>query len=155
MGIEIERKFLVCGEFRAGTPKLLRQGYLCRDPGRTVRIRLADDQAWVTIKSLTNNLVRQEYEYAIPLADAEEMLLLCDGPLVEKYRWNIQHQGHLWEVDEFLGANSGLIVAEIELKQSDEAFHLPEWVGEEVSEDHRYHNSQLAIYPFQSWEGGT
>ena len=155
MGIEIERKFLVCGEFRAGTPTLLRQGYLCRDPGRTVRIRLADNQAWVTIKSLTNSLVRQEFEYAIPVADAEEMLLLCDGPLVEKYRWNIQHHGHLWEVDEFLGTNSGLIVAEIELQQSDETFHLPEWVGEEVSDDPRYHNSQLAIHPFQSWEGAT
>ena len=152
MGIEIERKFLVISEFRTGTPTRYRQGYLCRDPGRTVRVRIADESAWLTVKSLTNDLVRQEYEYSIPVADAQQMLLLCDGPLIEKDRWHIQHQQHVWEVDEFLGKNSGLIVAEIELRSTDEDFERPQWVGEEVSDDPRYHNSRLAVHPFQSWD---
>src|SRR6056297_717085 len=128
MGIEIERKFLVQGEFRSGEPIHFQQGYLSREPGRTVRVRLAGDQAWLTIKSLTTETVRQEFEYEVPFSDAEQMLLLCDGPLIEKYRWHIQHAGHLWEVDEFLGENQGLIVAEIELDAPDEEFELPPWV---------------------------
>ncbi len=151
MGIEIERKFLVCGDYQSGEPTLYRQGYLCREPGRTVRVRIAGSKAWLTVKSLTSNTARQEFEYAIPVADAEEMLLLCDGPLIEKYRWEIQHGDHLWEVDEFLGENAGLVIAEIELESPDETFVKPDWAGEEVSDDSRYFNSRLSIDPFQSW----
>lgn len=151
MGIEIERKFLVTGEFRSGEPVHFLQGYLSREPGRTVRARIADDQAWLTIKSLTNNTVRQEFEYEIPLADAKQMIELCDGPVIEKHRWNINYLDHLWEVDVFSGDNQGLIVAEIELTAPDEHFVLPPWVGEEVSHDPRYHNSQLSVHPYKNW----
>ncbi len=152
MGIEIERKFLVCGDYQSGAPTLYRQGYLCREPGRTVRVRIAGSEAWLTVKSLTKHTTRQEYEYAIPIADAEEMLLLCNGPLIEKYRWKIQHGDHLWEVDEFLGENADLVVAEIELQTSDEVFQKPDWVGKEVSDDPRYFNSCLSVNPFQNWQ---
>lgn len=151
MGIEIERKFLVTGDFRTGQPVFFQQGYLCREPGRTVRVRIAGKNAWLTVKSLTTETVRQEFEYAIPLADARQMMELADGPLIEKHRWHIQYVDHLWEVDEFLGENAGLIVAEIELQSPDETFESPPWVGEEVSHDERYHNSRLSIFPFQNW----
>lgn len=151
MGIEIERKFLVRGDYQAGEPTLYRQGYLCREPKRTVRVRIAGYEAWLTVKSLSNGTTRQEYEYAIPVTDAEEMLLLCDGPLIEKYRWKIQHGDHLWEVDEFLGENAGLVVAEIELQSAGETFRKPDWVGKEVSDESRYFNSCLSVDPYQSW----
>lgn len=151
MGVEIERKFLVAGDFRPGERVHFQQGYLCREPGRTVRVRIAGDQAWLTVKSLTTDTVRQEFEYEVPVTDAREMLELADGPLVEKYRWHIRYGDHLWEVDEFLGENQGLIVAEIELQTPNEEFERPSWIGEEVSHDYRYHNSQLSIRPFQSW----
>ena len=152
MGIEIERKFLVTGEFKTGTPKLYRQGYLSRLPERTVRVRIADEQAWLTVKSLATDTVRKEFEYEIPHSDAIEMLDLCDGPLIEKYRWLVEFAGMTWEVDEFLGDNEGLIVAEIELESPDQSFESPPWIGEEVSEDHRYHNSSLSQNPYKFWE---
>lgn len=151
MGIEIERKFLVTGEFPKVEKQYLVQGYLNREPGRTMRVRIAESVAWITIKSLTNDYVRQEFEYEIPLPDAREILGLCVGTIVEKHRWIVQHSDHVWEVDEFLGTNAGLVVAEIELSSPDEEFALPGWVGEEVSSDARYHNSQLSIRPFQTW----
>ncbi|WP_417847483.1 CYTH domain-containing protein [Thalassoglobus sp.] len=152
MGVEIERKFLVLKSYQQGEPILYRQGYLSREPGRTVRIRVAGESAWITIKSSTQNFSRQEFEYPIPLPDAQELLLLCVGSIVEKYRWRVPHGKHVWEVDEFLGDNSGLIVAEIELNSEDELFDLPPWIGEEVSSDMRYHNSNLSVHPFQQWE---
>ena len=151
MGVEIERKFLVKGDFRAGQPTLYCQGYLSREPGRTVRVRIAGDQAFLTVKSLQTDLVRQEFEYPIPAVDAKQMLELCDGPLVEKFRWKIPFGGLLWEVDEFLGENAGLIVAEVELDSPDQQFEIPAWVGEEVTDDHRYHNSRLSVHPFTKW----
>ena len=152
MGLEIERKFLVAGEFRSGTPKLYRQGYLSRVPERTVRVRVVDNLAWLTIKSLADDITRREYEYEIPIGDAKELLEMCDGPLIEKYRWHIEYEGMTWEVDEFLGQNAGLIVAEIELEAADQPFMLPPWAGKEVSSDDRYHNSRLSISPYSAWE---
>ena len=153
MGIEIERKFLVIGEDwkRGQTPQLLSQGYLNRDKQRTVRVRVAGDEAWLTIKGQSQGATRAEFEYAIPLADAQEMLALSDGPRVEKYRWRLPHGGLIWEVDEFLGENAGLVVAEIELSSEDQTFDKPAWVGEEVTDDPRYFNSGLASRPYRSW----
>lgn len=152
MGLEIERKFLVVGEFRQGRPTPYRQGYLSREPGRTVRVRIAGERGFLTVKSLTTDTVRQEYEYEIPLDDAERMFELCDGPLIEKQRWRIQVEQHVWEVDEFQGANAGLIVAEIELSHVHEEFAHPSWVGREVTHDFRYHNSRLAVFPYTQWD---
>mgnify|MGYP003551531168 FL=1 len=117
MAIEIERKFLVSGtDWRAGESTLFRQGYLNRDKERTVRVRIAGNQAYLTIKGISTGATRAEFEYEIPVADAGQLLLLCDGPLIEKTRYVVPHAGMLWEVDEFHGANSGLVVAEIELQ---------------------------------------
>lgn len=151
MGIEIERKYLVRGEFRRGVPTRMVQGYVCREEGRTIRIRIAGEEAWLTIKGPTENCTRPEYEYPIPVEDARELLQLSCTPLVEKDRWQIEHEGHLWEVDVFLGDNAGLIVAEIELSAPDEHFTRPDWLGVEVTEDPRYRNSELAINPFSRW----
>jgi adenylate cyclase len=152
VGTEIERKFLVVGpDWRQGQGVLLRQGYLNRDPQRTVRVRLADQQAFITIKGASQGLVRSEFEYPIPLPDAEQLLSLCDGPLIEKRRYGIEHRGLYWEVDEFFGANQGLVVAEVELTAADQAVELPAWVGAEVTHDPRYFNSRLAMHPFTTW----
>lgn len=153
MGIEIERKFLVVGEdWKQGiTPQLLSQGYLNRDKQRTVRVRIAGDEAWLTIKGQSQGATRAEFEYAIPLEDARALLALSDGPCVEKYRWRVAHDGLVWEVDEFLGDNAGLVVAEVELSSEDQVFDKPAWVGAEVSHDPRYFNSSLASRPYRSW----
>ena len=154
MGIEIERKFLLAGDgWRTlGTATLLRQGYLCADPTRTVRVRIEGEQGVLTIKSKSEGASRGEWEYPIPVADAVELLdRLCEQPLIEKYRHRIAVGAHVWEVDEFLGANAGLVVAEIELATEDEAFDLPQWVADEVTGDARYYNSNLIKQPFSSW----
>jgi adenylate cyclase len=152
MAIEIERKFLVCGSaWRAGTSTLFRQGYLNRDKERTVRVRIAGSKAFLTIKGISSGAARAEFEYEIPLADAGQLLLLCDGPLIEKTRYVVAHAGMLWEVDEFHGANSGLVVAEIELESAAQQFDKPAWVGREVTADKRYFNSSLAVKPYTSW----
>ena len=153
MALEIERKFLPAGDgWRAlGTPLLLRQGYLSSDPARVVRVRVEGDQAYLTIKGKSVGATRGEWEYPIPLADANELLALCEQPLVEKHRRRIEFAGNVWEVDEFLGANQGLVVAEIELASEDQPFDKPEWIGEEVTHDKRYYNSNLARRPFSSW----
>ena len=152
MGIEIERKFLVLGDaWRTESGTRICQGYLNRDQRRTVRVRIAGDQAYLTVKGATQGNTRAEFEYAIPLQDAEHMLSLCDGPVIEKIRHNIVEGEHLWEVDEFLGQNAGLVVAEIELASENEAFTRPAWVGREVSDDARYFNSQLASNPYCNW----
>lgn len=154
MAMEIERKFLVKGDaWRAlahGTQ--YRQGYLNSTKARTVRIRTIDDKAFLTIKGPSSGISRMEYEYEIPYDDAVVMLeQLAEQPIIEKRRYKIAHGSFVWEVDEFLGANLGLIVTEIELPSEDACFDKPEWVGEEVSDDPRYFNSNLVKMPFTTW----
>lgn len=158
MGIEIERKFLVAGEgwrTQASSATRYSQGYLSRDPARTVRVRIAGEAAFLTIKGATTGATRAEFEYAIPRADAQQLLALSDGPVVDKIRHLVRHtDGLLWEVDEFLGANAGLVLAEIELQSEAQAFARPAWLGAEVTGDARYVNANLAVRPFQSWASG-
>lgn len=154
MGVEIERKFLLRGDaWRAeGEPVLLRQGYLSSQRERVVRVRIEGGQAMLTIKGRSVGASRGEWEYPIPLADAEEFLArLCEQPLIEKYRRRISFADMVWEVDEFLGVNAGLVVAEIELASEDQPFARPEWVGEEVTHDARYFNANLISHPFSQW----
>lgn len=154
MGIEIERKFLVISdEWRQlAKPVFMRQGYLNSEPGRVVRVRIEDQSAMLTIKGKAVGMVRGEWEYPIPVVDAQELLDgLCEQPLIEKNRYRIHLDGFIWEVDEFFGANAGLIVAEIELNDPQQVFSKPTWIGEEVSEDHRYANANLFKYPYSTW----
>lgn len=154
MGIEIEHKFLVADDsWRQAATRQTRfsQGYLSRDPARTVRVRIAGDAAFLTIKGETRGASRAEFEYAIPVADAQQLLALSDGPVVEKIRHLCPHEGMTWEVDEFLGANAGLVVAEIELAAEGQAFARPAWLGAEVTGDARFVNANLAVKPFTSW----
>ena len=151
---EIERKFLVKGDaWRVpGTGTLYRQGYLSTVAERSVRIRLAQDKGYLTVKGITVGAARAEYEYEIPMEDASEMLNeLCERPLIEKTRYRVGYRGLVWEIDEFSGENSGLIVAEVELEREDQAVMLPDWLGEEVTADPRYYNSNLITYPFSKW----
>ncbi|WP_426070727.1 CYTH domain-containing protein [Janthinobacterium sp. DSP2-3-3] len=154
MGVEIERKFLLQGDAWRGLGQavLLRQGYLSSARERVVRVRIEGQQAMLTIKGANVGATRGEWEYPIPLADAVELLDgLCEQPLIEKYRHRIEHAGMVWEVDEFLGANAGLIVAEIELASEAQPFEKPGWVGAEVSGDARYYNANLIRHPFSQW----
>ena len=156
MNIEIERKFLlISDDWRqrvVGT--LYRQGYLCTDPQRTVRVRVGGGTAILAVKGEGDGLARPEFEFPIPAADAEQLLARCClQPLVEKYRYRIPFAGLIWEVDEFLGANRGLVLAEIELERVDQPVPLPSWVGAEVTADPRYYNAYLARHPFSSWAG--
>ncbi|GAA5483872.1 CYTH domain-containing protein [Haloferula sargassicola] len=153
MGREIERKFRVAGDgWRQGEGVLFRQGYLCTDQDRTVRVRLEGERGVITIKGRTEGLSRAEFEYEVPASEAEEMLeKLCLHPLIEKRRRRIDHAGRIWEVDEFSGENEGLVVAEVELDEEDEAIDLPPWVGEEVSDDPRYYNANLVKHPYGTW----
>ncbi len=154
MPIEIERKFLVTGDsWRRGvTGTLFRQGYLCAEPERTVRVRLAGASGTLTIKGKTEGVSRAEYEYPIPAAEAAELLDgLCLRPLIEKRRYRIEHAGRIWEVDEFLGDNAGLILAEVELESAEAEVELPAWASREVSDDPRYFNASLVKKPFSSW----
>lgn len=152
MGIEIERKFLVDGTaWRQGAGVRFSQGYLNRDKERTVRVRIAGEKAFLTVKGMSIGASRAEFEYEIPVADAEQLLKLSDGPVIEKIRRVIQLEEAVWEVDEFLGENAGLVVAEIELQSEDQVFARPEWLGEEVTHDSRYFNSSLSTHPFNRW----
>lgn len=156
MGLEIEHKFLLKSDtWRQEINKSVyyKQGYLTSTEFNSVRIRISDSQAWLNIKSATIGSHRQEFEYEIPLQDAQTILdTLCHKPLIEKYRHFVAHAQHLWEIDEFLGENAGLIVAEIELSEIGEAFDKPAWAGEEVTEDLRYYNNQLSQNPFKNWK---
>lgn len=153
MGTEIERKFLVTGDrwrsLAVGT--LYRQGYLAR--GRaTVRVRVVDERGYLTIKGKNEGIRRLEYEYEIPIEEARLLLTgLCDQPIIEKYRYRVLIDGYVWEVDEFLGVNAGLIVAEVELADEGDRPTLPDWVGAEVSDDPRYYNANLALCPWSCW----
>lgn len=153
MAIEIERKFLVLNtDFLKGQQGTeYKQGYLNRE-GATVRVRIAGEDAFLTIKGKSDGISRLEFEYAIPRAEANEMLAnLCALPPIEKTRYLIDFAGKCWEVDVFHGSNKGLIVAEIELNAVEEYFEKPDWLGEEVSHDPRYFNSQLASNPYCNW----
>lgn len=155
MATEIERKFLVTStDWRQPVPITISQGYLSRAKERTVRVRVAGDRAFLTIKGLTTGASRPEFEYEIPVRDAEELLTLCDGPLVRKRRHIVIHDGDRWEVDEFTHENAGLVVAELELESENQPFARPPWLGEEVTNDPRYLNSNLAVTPFSQWGGG-
>ena len=152
MGIEIEHKFLVADESWKGNlqPTYIRQGYLSVQP--TVRVRIYGDKGFLTIKGKPVGNVRAEYEYEIPVRDAADMLeSLCPQPQIEKNRYKVHHEGHIWEIDVFFGANQGLVIAEVELSSPDEEFVLPVWVGKEVTEDISYTNAQLTIRPYSEW----
>lgn len=156
MGVEIERKFLVQGEgWRQGAGQRLVQGYLNRDKARTVRVRMAGEQAFLTIKGVSRGATRAEFEYPIPVADAQALLALCEGPLVDKTRYRIPLGDVVWEVDVFAGENTGLVVAEVELPSEEAAFERPDWLGAEVTQDPRYFNSNLASHPYARWPGIT
>lgn len=155
MGIEIERKFLVDRanwvqqEKPAGT--VMRQGYMLNHKSKTVRLRIAGDKAYLTFKSGTSGISRNEYEYEIPFSDATELFEQFVETGLNKTRYCVTYKDKLWEVDVFEGDNEGLMVAEIELDSEDEAFELPPWAGQEVSDDERYYNSSLSVNPYKSW----
>ena len=157
MGTEIERKFLLANEhWRKGVTRSerLTQGYLTRaDQGSrcSVRVRIGGDEAWLNIKSAVHGIERREYEYGVPCEDAERMLHeFCDR-VIEKVRHHVPHGGHTFEIDEFLGANAGLVVAELELDAADAAFERPSWLGREVSDRKRYYNLHLLDHPYSHW----
>lgn len=153
MGKEIERKYLVRGDaWRALAAGVrYRQGYLSTVKERTVRVRTVGERGYLTVKGITVGATRKEFEYEIPAADAASLLELCEQPLVEKVRYKIPIGGLTWEVDEFEGVNRGLIVAECELASEDQRVELPAWIGEEVTGDPRYFNSNLIAHPFTTW----
>jgi len=152
MGKEIERKYLIKGEtWRTKEGTKYRQGYLNSIKERVVRVRTIDDQGYLTIKGITVGATRLEFEYPVPLEDANQLLELCEKPLIEKNRYKVKHEGMIWEIDEFFGENDGLIVAEVELQSEEQEFMKPEWLGEEVTGDPRYFNSNLIKHPFTEW----
>lgn len=155
MAIEIEHKFLLAND---GWRKYIdrsvkyRQGYLSSQPTSSIRIRISDEQAWLNIKSATIGTHRYEYEYEIPVSDANEIISnLCAKPLIEKTRHFVIDDGNLWEIDEFEGCNQGLCVAEIELSNIGDHFTKPHWLGDEVTNDLRYYNNNLAVHPYSEW----
>lgn len=153
MGKEIERKYLVTGQDwkESGEGTLFRQGYLNSQKERVVRARTMGEKAVLTIKGITVGATRLEFEYEIPLDDCNQLLDLCEQPIIEKTRYRIPHGGLVWEVDEFHGVNEGLVVAECELASEDQVVEKPDWVGAEVTSDPRYYNSNLIANPFTTW----
>ena len=157
MALEIERKFLVLDDsykHEAFSKSHIRQGYICSERGRTVRIRIRDTHAYITIKgpSLDGGLSRYEFEQEIPLADAEKLMTLCEPGQIDKVRWLVKSGNHTFEVDEFFGDNEGLVMAEVELKTPDETPKIPDFIGKEVTGDRRYYNSQLCAHPYKTWD---
>ena len=152
MAKEIERKFLVSGEFRQDSPESYRimQGYIFSDPDRTVRVRVRGDKGFLTIKgrSSGDGLSRYEWEKEIPVSEAVELMALCGSGVIDKTRYLVPFGRHTYEVDVFHGANEGLVLAEIELAEEQETFEKPSWLGEEVTGDPRYYNSMLSLHPF-------
>ena len=155
MATEIERKFLVTGDFSRQVTSAQRivQGYICSQPGRTVRVRIRGEEGFLTIKGASDEkgLSRYEFEQKIPLADAEELLKLCEPGAIDKMRNLVPAGKHTWEIDVFHGENEGLILAEIELASEDEPFERPDWIRQEVSGDRRYYNSMLTKHPYKQW----
>lgn len=156
MAQEIERKFLVCGDFRSFATHKIRitQGYICTQPNAVVRIRRYDERAFITIKRAdpTGGINHFEWEKEISLAEASDLMQLCKPPFIDKIRYYVPFKNHTFEVDEFYGENEGLVVAEIELQSENEPFEKPEWLGKEVSYDHRYFNASLSINPYKTWK---
>lgn len=153
--LEIERKFLIANDGwkkHVSNSTVIKQGYLNSTPERTVRIRVRGENGFMTIKGKNDNLTRKEFEYTIPLQEANELLSLCEKPLIEKTRHLVQVENHTWEIDVFEGDNKGLVVAEIELTSEDEKFNQPTWAGKEVSNDPRYYNSSLIQHPYMAWK---
>ena len=155
MAIEIEHKFLLANndwhEHISNSIKY-RQGYLSSLATSSIRVRISDKRAWLNIKSATIGASRNEYEYEIPLHDANEIItILCRKPIIEKTRHFVMHDGNTWEIDEFEGVNQGLIIAEIELSDIGKRFSKPHWIGKEVTHDLRYYNNNLAIHPYSEW----
>lgn len=159
MGQEIERKFRVVGEFRhlAHNHTRIRQGYICSGQGRTVRVRIRDTRGYLTIKGPGGGqgLSRYEFEQEIPLADARDLMHLCEPGIIDKTRYLVQGPDgrHVWEIDEFYGENEGLLLAEVELESEDDPYEKPDFIGEEVTGDRRYYNSHLRRYPYCLWQG--
>lgn len=153
MGQETERKFLVVGdEWKQGSGILYRQGYLSTSKERSVRVRRGGTRGYLTIKGEMIGATRSEYEYEIPVVDADEMLeVLCEQPLIKKRRYLVEHAGLTWEIDEFLNENIGLVVAEVELEREDQLIERPTWVGQEVTDDSRYLNANLIRHPYREW----
>lgn len=155
MALEIERKYLVINEkWRDSVIKesIMKQGYLANAPNASVRVRVSGTEARLTIKGRSEGISRSEYEYPIPLRDAEEILLNhVSGAVIEKVRYQVRCGDHVWDLDVFAGANRGLIMAEVELDSEDERFRMPEWAGDEVSSDSRYYNVNLATHPYCDW----
>jgi len=154
--MEIERKYLVNRESweqirHKAVKTSIRQGYLSTDPGRTIRIRISGDKAWLTIKGATRGISRSEFEYEIPLDEGLQLMEMVKTPLVEKNRYVIDYNNFTWEVDEFFGDNEGLLIAEVELESESDQPELPDWIGEEVTPDRRYSNLNLALNPYQKW----
>ena len=151
--IEIERKYLVINNnYKSGTPIRISQGYICSEEDRVVRVRIKNDKAYLTIKNATIGFARNEYEYEIPVDDAEAMLHnTCQQPIIDKTRYIIKHKGHTWEIDEFHGDNEGLVIAEIELENKNQQFELPDFIGEEVTGEARYYNACLFKNPYKMW----
>lgn len=156
MAIEIERKFLLANEdWRQAVDKSVyyKQGYLSSQPTASIRVRISDEEAWLNIKSATIGVQRLEFEYNIPLQDAENIIsLLCKKPIIEKTRHFVHFDDELWEIDEFVGDNEGLVVAEIELPDADKLFSKPSWLGHEVTFDLRYYNNNLVQNPYKNWK---
>lgn len=153
MPLEIERKFLVDTQKWNPTDEGTRlvQAYLSIDPNPTVRIRIAGEKAFLTIKGRSETISRPEFEYEIPVNEALDLMKLAISHPVEKIRYEIMHEGFLWEVDVFSGKNNGLVIAELELESEDQSFPRPDWLLTEVSGDRRYYNSYLSVHPFQEW----
>jgi adenylate cyclase len=154
MALEIERKYLIDLE-KIGTLEngiRIKQGYLSTNKDAVVRVRVKNDKAYLTIKGPNNGISRLEFEYEIPFDEANEMLdNLCKKPVIDKTRYIIKHDIHIWEIDVFYGDNEGLVVAEVELKDENEKINLPSWIKEEVTSDNRYFNSNLMKYPYKDW----
>lgn len=155
MPLEIERKFLVVGEFRdqAYDSSRIRQGYIASGKGRTVRVRIRDEKGYLTIKgpSGLKGLARYEFEMEIPLKDAEELMQICEPGIIDKTRYLVRCGAHVFEVDEFYGENEGLIMAEVELGSEDESYEKPSFLGQEVTGDRRFYNSHLRSNPYRLW----
>ena len=154
MAIEIERKFLLRNDNwknLVNKQTKIQQAYLNLDKERTVRIRIKNDKAYLTIKGITKGIERLEFEYEIPIDEAEAMMQLCHRPFIEKIRYEITINQHTWEIDEFFGDNNGLIIAEIELQNENDFFEIPDFIGKEVSDDSRYYNANLIAHPFSEW----
>ena len=156
MGIEIERKFLVKQEIWAQLEKpageFYRQGYLLTDPTKTIRVRQTSEKGFLTIKGISVGASRAEFEYEIPQEEAKDLLDQFSVSELSKIRYKILFENKLWEVDEFLGENEGLMVAEIELQSEDETFSTPNWIDEEVTGEEKYYNSNLTLLPFKNWK---